>query len=177
MDKTSDSSLRPYRELSPVRESSLTLPYPVTYITHTESVHIHPNDRLWSSSSFWLTTSRTLEMSWLKQAKKVTFGLLTFGCRQRSREGDFWLPPKGGGWLPGKPKLIKTVIRQNFQSHPRGLEVGSINQSWLCNEASVKTQKDHACPFPGSFCVGKPEYLACHTGLLCPGSHPTHLFI
>ena len=60
---------------------------------------------------------------------------------------------KDGGWLPGEPTM--GLEGWNFQSHPpdlwggeRGWRLSSItngqwfNQSWLCNETCIKTQKD-----------------------------------
>ena len=79
-----------------------------TYNTHREQPHTYPTTDCGLHPVSGSQLPEPLKCPDWNGAKKVAFGLLTFGCRQSSREGDFWLPPKGGGWLPGKPKLIKT---------------------------------------------------------------------
>ena len=125
-----------------IRNRYLVIQMTKIYISHTFGLHLqflaHSSPNLWNFLSY--------------KSNGMIIWSLVFSSWKCFGEGDFWIPPKSRGWLPGKPTMKSEGW--NFRYHPpsqwrgEGLEVEWIaggqwfNQSRLCNEASIKTPKE-----------------------------------
>lgn len=116
-----------------------------------------------------LTAPKTLGSSYDKTIKSY-HKIWQYRCLVINA-GDLWSPPKGEGWLPRGS--TKWLMGWNFRSllpcpptsgEGKRTEVESVNnqwfsQSWLCNEASMKSHKDSFLVlFWRASMLGEPEH-------------------
>ena len=129
------------------------------------------------------TAPKTLGISWAI-VTVIMFGLLSFSSWKCYKETGFWISPKGECWLPRESTIWLESWTLNltpwFPERDEGLGVKSItigqwfSQSWLCNETSIKTQKDSFMhPFLDSFQDGEQECFQ----VLAPASRWTDVLL